>query len=287
MVKMHGLGDGPYWTISYAYFLVISSAYMLCFVIFGSVIGLKFFTLNDYSIQFVFYFIYINLQISLAFLIASVFSNVKTAAAVAYFIVFRSGLLGGFLFQFFIEDPSFPRGWIVVMELYPGFSLYRGLYEFSQHSFMGNYIGTKGMRWVDISDSNHGMRDILIFRFVEWLVVLFVAFYIDQVVSSGSGVGRSPLFFLEKFWKKPLSSSSMRKPSLRRQGSKVFTERVEQLLLEPTASHAIICEYLKKGVSKKRNGNPEKHAVRGLSLALPQRGMLGMLGPNGAAKLLY
>jgi len=106
---MHGLGDGPYWIISYSYFLAISIIYMLCFVIFGSVIGmdatsklfscflfhfgifcfpsmllfsfsgLKFFTMNDYSIQFVFYFIYINLQISMAFLLASLFSNVKTA----------------------------------------------------------------------------------------------------------------------------------------------------------------------------------------------------------------
>lgn len=38
-MKMHGLGDGPYWMISYAYFLLISFIYMLCFVIFGSVIG--------------------------------------------------------------------------------------------------------------------------------------------------------------------------------------------------------------------------------------------------------
>ncbi|CAL5339586.1 unnamed protein product [Camellia sinensis] len=80
MMKMHGFGDGPYWMITYAYFLVIYLAYMLCFVLFGSVIGLKFFTLNDYNIQFVFYFIYVNLQISLAFLVASIFANVKTAA---------------------------------------------------------------------------------------------------------------------------------------------------------------------------------------------------------------
>ncbi|CBI25158.3 unnamed protein product, partial [Vitis vinifera] len=33
----------------------------MCFMIFGSVIGLKFFTLNYYSIQLVFYFIYTNL----------------------------------------------------------------------------------------------------------------------------------------------------------------------------------------------------------------------------------
>ena len=39
MMKMHGLGDGPYWMISYIYFLIVSSIYMLCFVIFGSLIG--------------------------------------------------------------------------------------------------------------------------------------------------------------------------------------------------------------------------------------------------------
>ncbi|THG22040.1 hypothetical protein TEA_019859 [Camellia sinensis var. sinensis] len=108
MMKMHGLGDDPYWMITYAYFLVIYLAYMLCFVLFGSVIGLKFFTLNDYNIQFVFYFIYVNLQISLAFLVASIFANVKTVAVVGYIMVFGSGLLGGFLFQFFVEDTSFP-----------------------------------------------------------------------------------------------------------------------------------------------------------------------------------
>ncbi|KAE9453791.1 hypothetical protein C3L33_14289, partial [Rhododendron williamsianum] len=312
MMKMHGLGDGPYLMISYAYFLALSIAYMLCFVIFGSVIGLKFFTLNDYSIQFVFYFIYINLQIALAFLVASFFSNVKTATGlvstvvvnhysvsnyfpfkvslttrdddgfnivitvIGYVLVFGTGLLGGFLFQFFVEDTSFPGGWIIVMELYPGFSLYRGLYEFSQYAFSGNYMGTHGMRWGDLSDSNNGMRDVLIIMSLEWLVVLFVAYYIDQVVSSG----RSPLFFLNNFRKKPLSSPSLKRHSSEIQGSKVFIEmdkpdvaqereKVEQLLLEPNTNHSIICDKLKK-VYPKRDGNPEKVAVRGMSLALPQ-----------------
>ncbi|KAL0440636.1 UNVERIFIED_CONTAM: ABC transporter A family member 7, partial [Sesamum radiatum] len=235
MMKMHGLGDGPYWMISYAYFLAISSVYMLCFVIFGSAIGLKFFTLNDYSIQFVFYFLYINLQISLAFLVADLFSNVKTATVVGYMMVFGTGLLGGFLFQFFLQDSSFPnlvqmillslvtifgycRSRIIAMELYPGFSLYRGLYEFSQYSFNGNYMGTDGMRWKDLNDSDNGMREVFIIIAVEWLVVLGVAYYADQVVSSG----RSPLFFLRRHQKS--FSSSFRKPSLRRQGSKVFVQ---------------------------------------------------------------
>jgi len=39
MMKMHGLGDGPYWIIYYMYFLILTTLYLFVFVIFGSVIG--------------------------------------------------------------------------------------------------------------------------------------------------------------------------------------------------------------------------------------------------------
>jgi len=122
---MHGLGDGPYWLISYGYFLALSVIYILSFVIFGSVLGknitisfsvlgifsfclmmltsfsgLKFFTLNDYSIQFVFYFIYVNLQISTAFLLSSFFSNVKTATGLFLLeVVHNNGCISIFFSQ--------------------------------------------------------------------------------------------------------------------------------------------------------------------------------------------
>ena len=76
------------------------------------------------------------------------------------------------------------------------------------------------MRWGDLSNGTNGMKDVLIIMFVEWVLVLFVAYYIDQVFSSGSG--KSPLFFLKAFQKKP--HSSFRKPSMGKQGSKVFVQ---------------------------------------------------------------
>jgi hypothetical protein len=105
------------------------------------------------------------------------------------------------------------------MELYPGFALYRGLYEFGQSATSGSNMGTVGMRWQDLSDSANGMKEVLIIMSAEWVVVLFVAYYIDQVLSTGSG--KSPLFFLKRFQKK---SPSFEKPSIQRQGSKVLAQ---------------------------------------------------------------
>ncbi|CAL9114054.1 unnamed protein product, partial [Musa textilis] len=221
IMTMHGLKDGPYWLISYVYFFSLSSLYMICSVIFGSLIGLKFFRLNDYSVQTVFYFFYINLRIAMAFLASPFFSAVKTATVTGYIYVFGSGILGPYLLQFFIQDTSFPRVWIIVMELIPGFSLYRGLYELSRYSFEGDEMGTSGMQWGHLNDMQNGMKDVLTVMFVEWLVFLLVAFYLDQVL--GRGIWKGPLFLLNYFQKK--SPSSQRRPGLHPHGSEVLVER--------------------------------------------------------------
>lgn len=127
-------------------------------------------------------------------------------------------------------------GWIIAMELYPGFALYRGLYEFAQYSFNGDQLGADGMRWGDLNDSTNGMREVLIIMLVEWFVVFFVAYYVDLVLSSGSG--KSPLFLLKRFQKKP--KSSFRRPSIERQDSKVFVQ-----MEKPDVSQEVNCASFK------------------------------------------
>lgn len=293
MMKMQGLKDGPYWMISYAYFFVLSVAYMTFFVVFGYFIGLNFFRVNSYGIQFVFFFVYINLQIAFAFFVASFFSSVKLATVIGYVYVFGSGLLGAFLFRFFIEDRTFPRGWISVMEIVPGFSLYRGLYELGQYAFSGSAMGGSGMMWGNLKDPINGMCDILIIMTVEWALLLVLAFYLDQVSSVG-GV-RNPLLLFRLLQKK--NAPSLQKSSSAQQDSKVIVnmekadvaqERrvVEQLLMDCNANQAVICDNLRK-IYPGRDGNPDKLAVRGLSLALPKGQCFGMLGPNGAGKTSF
>ncbi|TVU09289.1 hypothetical protein EJB05_42752 [Eragrostis curvula] len=212
MMRMHGLKDGPYWLISYSYFLTLSVVYMLFFVIFGTLI------------------------------------------VIGYMYVFGSGLLGAFLFRLFVEDTTFPYGWILVMETVPGFSLYRGLYELGQYAFSGSTMGT-----------------------------------------SGGGARKNPLSCFRCFKKK--LTPSLHEPSFVQQDSKIILDMekpdvvqeravVEQLLIDPNANQAIICDNLRK-VYPGRDGNPDKLAVRGLSLVLQKGQCFGMLGPNGAGKTSF
>ena len=89
----------------------------------------------------------------------------------------------------------YKEGWIVVMEIIPGFSLYRGLYEFSQYAFAGNAMGTNGMKWTNLDDPHNGMRGVLIIMVVEWAILLPLAFYVDQISSLGGRYGKIPYSF--------------------------------------------------------------------------------------------
>ncbi|KAM0864979.1 hypothetical protein ACQ4PT_043551 [Festuca glaucescens] len=272
MMKMQGLKDVPYWMISYAYFFVQSVVYMTCFVIFGYFIGLNFFRLNNYGIQFVF------------FLCLHKFTDC--------FCLFCGIFL--FICQDSHSDWLHLCGWVLVMEIVLGFSLYRGLYELGQYAFAGSATGSSGMMWGNLKDPVNGMCDILIIMTVEWALLLELAFYLDQMSSVGGSV-RNPLLLFRSSQKK--HAPSLHKSSSAQQDSKVIVnmekedvaqERrlVEQLLMDRNANEAVICDNLRK-MYPGRDGNPDKLAVRGLSLALPKGQCFGMLGPNGAGKTSF
>ncbi|EFJ28933.1 ATP-binding cassette transporter [Selaginella moellendorffii] len=282
MMKMHGLGDGPYWFINYVYFLAFSILYILFLMIFGAAIGLDFFRQNSYSIQFVFYFVYMNLQIAMAFLGTALFSHALTATVCGYLYVFGSGLLGSFLMENYIEDTNISRKIIFATEILPGFALHRGLYEFSQYALLGSSAGEKGMEWRDLADHDNGLRQVLAIMLVEWIIFLVLAQYLDKVVASGCGLKRRPLFFLERFFQKSATVASDTDDISR---PDVANERaiVETLRTASNSSFAIICDDLKK-IYAGKDGNPDNYAVRSLSLAIRRGECFGMLGPNGAGK---
>ncbi|KAK1299511.1 ABC transporter A family member 7 [Acorus calamus] len=90
--------------------------------------------------------------------------------------------------------------------------------------------------WKDImlNSENYAMRDVLILMTAEWLILLVVAYYLDQ------------------------------------------SEIVEKLLMEPNENYHVICHNPRK-VYQGRDGNPDKVAVEGLSLALARGECFGLM----------
>lgn len=205
---------------------------------------------------------------------------------VGYQYVFGFGLLGAFLFQFFVEDRNFSKDAVLLMELLPGFALYRGLYEFSQYSLTGFYQGTKGMLWRNMKDTENGMRQVFVIMVVEWILITPLSFYLDQFLQSKSinYVGETMRRVHEN-----LKGQTMRiqdsYTSAVVDKSDVLEERllVKEILATRTSTCTIICDELRK-VYQGKDGVTANYAVRGLSIAVPRGQCFGMLGPNGAGK---
>lgn len=92
------------------------------------------------------------------------------------------------------------------MEILPTFALYRGLYEFANYATLAQNLGTSGMTWGSLNDDRNGLSAVLIIIFIEWIVLLPLAYYLDQLSSLGSKIRNDPLFFLNCFRKKQKKS---------------------------------------------------------------------------------
>uniref|UniRef100_A0A0D9VDM7 ABC transporter domain-containing protein n=1 Tax=Leersia perrieri TaxID=77586 RepID=A0A0D9VDM7_9ORYZ len=273
------IGQLPYvWTMELLFPVILTS------IVYEKQKKLRFFLLNNYGVQFVYYFAYMNLQISFAFLVATCFSSVRTATVTGYFYIIGSGLLGESLFRFYVEDVSLSRYWITLLELFPAFSLYRIIYEFAQSALLENNMNSSGMKWIDLNDPKNGMRSVLIIMVLEWFLFLLLAFYLDHFGSFQNGIRKAAVLFHSHIDKKTIQLQEF-KASADNEKADVIKERemVEQLLLESNNSCSVICDNLKK-VYRGKDGNPKKVAVKGLSLSIPRGQCFGVLGPNGAGK---
>ncbi|CAD6251450.1 unnamed protein product [Miscanthus lutarioriparius] len=292
MMKMHGLGDLPYWTISYCYFLLLSLLYVLSFMLFGSALGLTFFRQNNYGVQFVFFFAYMNLQISFAFLMTTYFSSVRTATVTGYLYIFVSGLLSQFIFRSYVEDANLSRSWITLMELLPAFSLYRIVYEFSRFERLGNYMAFLGIQWTDMTNPENGLAGVLTIMVLEWFVFLLLTFYLDHFHSFKDGMKKAAVFVRSRINGNHVETAQQQNIQLQEFRASVELERtdvikereiVEQISEESRRSYSVICDNLEK-VYRGKDGNADKIAVRGISISMSRGQCFGVLGPNGAGK---
>ena len=194
MQRMQGLGEGAYYAVHYLWMVAIYCVFAAIFVAVGSGIGLKIFTLNNYGVQIVFYFLWGNLLASFSFYFSAIMREARPAVLLAVIYVIITGFVANLVIVQYVEQGP---AWIAdLMQMLPAFSLFCGLYELAQYAFLADRTGGKGLTWSKLLDPDCRMLQVWFYFMVEWALFPLLAFYIEQVTGAGTGVKKHPLFFL-------------------------------------------------------------------------------------------
>ncbi|KAF5836372.1 hypothetical protein DUNSADRAFT_6008 [Dunaliella salina] len=257
IMKMHGLPDSAYWIVSYVWnFLACKQSLTLVMI----QRHLKRRPMQSAGVQAVFYILYGQVQMAFTFFLSSLFSNSRTAVVAGYVYVLASGLLGFLLFQPLMDQAYW---WLWLIELIPAFALYRGLYEFGAYAFVGAYSNTIGLTFDKLDDPKNGMVTVWIIMAVEWAVFMVLAWYTEQVIPTGNGTPRHPLFFIEWMW---------------RRKDKVEVARVEALLRQPPDHMPVITSVHLRKLFPSLGGTAPKLAVKDMTIGISQGECVGLLG---------
>ncbi|GFH06334.1 ABC transporter domain-containing protein, partial [Haematococcus lacustris] len=290
MMKMHGLEDTTYWSVTYLWFLVVYCIYILVFLVMGYITRLAIFTKTDLLIQIVTYFLHGNCMLAFCVLLSSLFINARTAIVVAFLYVFGSGLIGDLLFKTFMDQD---KDWILFVQWVPAWSLYRCLYEMAAYAQLAVYRDERmGLQWSNLGDAGNGMP-------TAWIIF---------VLGNGTGVRRHPLFFLDRIRGKNKAAATHQasgRASLELAAgahgahanhdahpvmmladgdpADVMAERLRVEALADYSNHPIVVRDIKKVFPAMDGGKP-KVAVRTMTLGIQRGECFGLLGPNGAGK---
>ncbi len=166
----------------------------------------------------------------------------------------------------------------------------RGQYEIGQYAFLGVYRNLPGMSFSNLKDSGCGMLAVWAIFLVEWPLFMVLGWYFEQVISTGNGIKRHPLFFLDYFMKKKdavVSHGSERTSAVtvksKFEMADVQAERDRVERLTDLSGHPIVVRDVQKVFPGQDGGQP-KTAVKNLTLAIERGECFGLLGPNVAGK---
>jgi len=298
MMRMMGLSSTAYWVINYCFWFVVYVLFVIIFLLLASIIQLPsgytlgMITKQDYSVHLIFFFLFVNHTISFAFLWATLIRVARNASVSAVLWVLSMSLIAYLAWDQgnFWNARNVSQDAKNFITIFPVWNFYRGLSEFKEYASLASITNNPGMTWSDISsDPRSGMGAVLIILTIEWPIFLLVTLYLDQVIDSGHGVPKHPLFFLSFKHKhtdnetpKDVEADGGGVADL--QDVKKEEARVQAILEGHTEQRdAVLIQAIGK-IYPAYSGNPSKVAVKTLTMGVQHGECFGMLGPNGAGK---
>ena len=308
MMRMMGLGTQAYWTINYIFWVAVYSLFSIIFIGAASVVQLPsgykpgIITRQNYSIHFVLLFLFVNHTVSFAILCAALFRSARVSQIITTLWILGMTLIAwtawdsGNLFN----SETVPDSMKNLITIIPVWSFYRAWVEFVEYSQQAAFRGTPGLQWSDLSsDPRCGMGTVMLVLVLEWPVFLALAAYLDQVLDTGHGLPKHPLFFLGYRYSDhgaddvTVADKAAAADTEAVGGSMATSmkadvvaeeERVRRMVAAPAQGEdAVIVRDIAKTFPAYL-GNKPKIAVRTLSMGVPHGECFGMLGPNGAGK---
>lgn len=308
MMRMMGLGTRAYWTINYIFWVAVYSLFSIIFIGAASVVQLPsgykpgIITRQNYSIHFVLLFLFVNHTVSFAILCAALFRSARVSQIVTTLWILGMTLIAwtawdsGNLFNSdTVPDPV--KNLITVV---PVWSFYRAWVEFVEYSQQAAFRGTPGLQWSDLSsDPRCGMGAVMVVLALEWPVFLAIAAYLDQVLDTGHGLPKHPLFFLGYQYSDEGADDAAvadraAAADTEAVGGSMATSMKADVLAEEERVRRMVATgsqgadaVMVRDIAKTFPaylGNKPKVAVRTLSMGVPHGECFGMLGPNGAGK---
>jgi hypothetical protein len=129
-------------------------------------------------------FLAINSKIgySLTLSLQALFKFTRTANVSAYLWVLASGVIANFVVANLVNNENTEPGALFGIQLIPPFALFRGLNDLAEYAFQANYQGIYGMKWSNINDPRNGIADCYAILFVEGVLFLLAAAYLQVTI---------------------------------------------------------------------------------------------------------
>ncbi|KAK5583708.1 hypothetical protein RB653_005306 [Dictyostelium firmibasis] len=295
---MMGLKIRNYWFMTYIFNFLIYAIIIVFVVGVSSIFKFAVFAKGSQLAMFLFLFAWGNSMITFSFFLSTFFKKTRAASIFGYFLVIIAVNLNSILsFQVFKDStPPVPYYWV------PLLAFYRGMTQLSTQCGIDLCPEWSAYSW------DFEMSRIIFWLYIDAVVYLLLALYLDQVLPREFGVPSHPLFFLKPignlFKKKEesqyigdnysetsslINSVDVDVENNNNDGGEQTNATMDDDVLEekemianrrynPNDMTVII-----EGLSKHYPGRP-KPAVDGLYLSVRKGEVLGFLGANGAGK---
>ncbi|KAF9357986.1 hypothetical protein BGX26_002719 [Mortierella sp. AD094] len=288
MMAMNGLKSSSYYMAHYLEFMTMQMILSFIFCATAAAIKSQFIHRTSPLLIIVLLLVWAHVQISLAFILAALFSKTRRATLIVYFLVAISCIMGGIATNIF--NNGIPFAWFI----HPSFAFFNIISTGILHASRIN--GLYPLVWADFS-AGTTLFSCLMLMLGESVLFLLLTFYFDAVLPSEYGV--------QKPWHFPISSL-FKKRSTASQDPESYLASTQRASHGNDANDNDILEGGDADVYAERDRvrtqyNPEKTpliiqnlfhrypgkvepALRGMTFGVENDTVLGLLGPNGAGK---